>query len=189
MPRATGNDYSIDLLVGETSHLSCELMAAALQRSRQRLSVVADATDPAQLLKTYADKRPDVCIVSTHLRDGASSGLRAARELHAEHPGVRVLLLIDSPERTAVVEAFRSGALGVFSRDGSFSELCKGIQKVHEGQIWASNDQLRYLVESIAEREPAPITDARGIGLLTKREHSLVDLVAQGLTNRDISRQ
>jgi DNA-binding NarL/FixJ family response regulator len=188
MRRAT-DQSNIEVLIGEATQLSCELMATALQRHRSRVSVVACATDSADVRKAYATAKPDVCIVSTSLRDGTSCGIRVTRELHSSHEGARVLLLIDSPERSAVVEAFRAGALGVFSRDGSFDELCKGIQKVHEGQIWASNDQLRYLVESLAERPAAPITDAKGATLLTKREHSLVDLVAQGLTNRDISRE
>lgn len=189
MRRATDSS-SIEVLIGEATQLSCELMSAAIQRHRHRISVVACATDPAEILKAYDAKKPDVCIVSAALRDGASSGIRVTRELQSANPGARILALIDSPERTAVVEAFRSGALGVFSRDGSFNELCAGIQKVHEGQIWASNDQLRYLVESISDKAPAAaITDAKGTSLLTKREHSLVDLVAQGLTNRDISRE
>jgi DNA-binding NarL/FixJ family response regulator len=60
---------------------------------------------------------------------------------------------------------------------------------VHQGQIWASNLQLRYLVESLAAIAPPPITDAQGVSLLTKREQSLVQLVAEGRTNRDISRE
>jgi DNA-binding NarL/FixJ family response regulator len=168
--------------------MSCELMSTALRR-HPRLSVVASAVDAAQLLKAYAATKPDVCVISAHLKDGPSSGIRVTRELHAAHEGARVVLLIDSPDRDLVVGAFRSGALGVFSRDESFSDLCKGIQKVHDGQIWANNEQLQYLVESIAQREPAPVVDAQGAALLTRREQSLVELVAQGRTNRDISRE
>jgi DNA-binding NarL/FixJ family response regulator len=98
-------------------------------------------------------------------------------------------MLVDSLERGVVVEAFRSGALGVFPRDGAFEDLYQGIQKVSTGQIWANNEQLQYLVESIADVGTPAITDAKGNTLLTRREQSLVDLVAQGRTNRDISRE
>jgi DNA-binding NarL/FixJ family response regulator len=168
--------------------MSCELMSAALRRYR-RLSIVASAVDSAQVLKAYAATKPDVCVIGASLKDGPSSGLRVTRELRASDQSARILLLIDSPERALVVEAFRSGAHGVVSRDESFSELCKGIQKVHRGEIWANSEQLQYLVESLAGKEPAPIVDAQGVALLTKREQSLVDLVAQGRTNRDISRE
>jgi len=163
-------------------------MLAALRRNRG-LSVVASAIDSAQILKAYAARKPDVCVISASLKDGPSSGIRVTRELRASDQSARVLVLIDSPERARVVEAFRSGAHGVLSRDESFSELCKGIQKIHGGEIWANSEQLQYLVESLAGKEPPPIVDAQGAALLTKREQSLVDLVAQGRTNRDISRE
>lgn len=168
--------------------MSCELMSAALRR-HPRLSVVASAVHAEQVLKAYNSTKPDVCVISAHLKDGPSSGIHVTQQLHAAHEAARIVLLIDSPDRDLVVGAFRSGALGVFSRDESFSELCKGIQKVHSGQIWANNDQLQYLVESIAKKEPSPIADAQGTALLTPRELSLVELVAQGRTNRDISRE
>src|SRR3984885_2023693 len=189
MRRTSGNLEPIQLLIGETCRLSCELMTAALRRHPQRLSVVAAAVDSAEIVDAYAAKKPDVCVISWRLKDGVSSGLSGARQLHAMHEAARILMLIDTPEREVVVEAFRAGALGIFSREESFGELCKGIEKVHTGQIWATNEQLQYLVESLAVKGPAPITDAKGAVLLTPREQSLVDLVAQGRTNRDISRE
>jgi DNA-binding NarL/FixJ family response regulator len=191
MRRTSGNLQPIELLIGETCRLSCELMTAALRRHPQKVSVVAAAVDSAEIVNAYAAKKADVCVISWRLKDGASAGLAATRQLHAMHETARILMLIDSPEREVVVEAFRAGALGIFSREESFGELCKGIAKVHTGQIWATNEQLQYLVESLAAKAPAsaPITDAKGVTLLTPREQSLVDLVAQGRTNRDISRE
>lgn len=189
MQRSSGSSPPIELLVGEACRLSCELMTTALRRYPQKLSVVASAVDSSEILGAYAATKPDVCIISSRLKDGLNSGMAVTRELHATHEAARILLLIDSPEREVVVEAFRSGALGVFSREECFGELCKGIDKVNSGQIWATNEQLQYLVESLAVKAPAPITDAKGAILLTPREQSLVDLVAQGRTNRDISRE
>jgi DNA-binding NarL/FixJ family response regulator len=189
MRRSSGSSLPIELLIGETCRLSCELMTTALRRYPQRLSVVAAAVESAEIVNAYAVRKPDVCVISSRLKDGPSAGLAVTRQLHAMHETSRILLLIDTPEREVVVEAFRAGALGIFSREESFSELCKGIEKVHTGQIWATNEQLQYLVESLAVKAPAPITDAKGVTLLTPREQSLVDLVAQGRTNRDISRE
>jgi DNA-binding NarL/FixJ family response regulator len=191
MRRTSAAVQPIELLIGETCRLSCELMTAALRRHPQKVSVVAAAVDSAEIVNAYAAKKPDVCVISWRLKDGVSAGLSAARQVHTMHETARILMLIDMPEREVVVEAFRAGALGIFSREESFGELCKGIEKVHTGQIWATNEQLQYLVESLAAKSPAstPITDAKGATLLTPREQSLVDLVAQGRTNRDISRE
>jgi len=191
MRRSSGSSLPVELLIGEACRLSCELMTTALRRYPQRLSVVASGVESAEIINAYAIRKPDVCVISWRLKDGASAGLAVTRQLHAMHETSRILLLIDTPEREVVVEAFRAGALGIFSREESFSELCKGIEKVHTGQIWATNEQLQYLVESLAVKAPTstPITDAKGATLLTPREQSLVDLVAQGRTNRDISRE
>ena len=82
-------------------------------------------------------------------------------------------------QNQAVVNAFRAGAAGIFSREEPFEVLFKCIQRVHEGQLWLSNRQVQYLVDSLKDF-PSPITDARGTQLLTKREQGLVHLVAEG---------
>ena len=56
-----------------------------------------------------------------------------------------------------------------------------------QGEIWASKTELCYLLEALSDSAPAPITDSKGLNLLTKREEDVVRLVAEGLTNREIS--
>jgi DNA-binding NarL/FixJ family response regulator len=192
MRRGRGHSQPIKLLVGETSRLSCEMMTTALRRHPRKVSVVASAVESAGIVEAYAANKPDVCLISWRLKDGASCGLAATRHLRALHETVRILLLIDTPERETVLEAFRAGALGIFSREESFGELCKGIEKVRSGQMWAASEQLQYLVESLAGQNatpPALRADAKGVTPLTPREQSLVNLVAQDRTNRDISRE
>src|ERR1700722_15026910 len=171
MRRLGENDSIITILVAESSEINCELMATALQR--HRLSVVASARDSTEILAAYGEKNPDVCVISSTLKREPLAGLLVTRQLRVANPRARVIMLLDSSDRNTVVEAFRSGALGVFSREEQFETLCKCIRRVYQGQIWASNLQLRYLVELLASSTPPrPITDARGAKLLTKREIS-----------------
>jgi two-component system, NarL family, nitrate/nitrite response regulator NarL len=176
------------LLIAESCSMNCELLTESLERDGQ-LSVVASALTSTEILEAYAAKKPDVSVISSVLKGEQSAGFAATRKLRTVDSSARVILLLDSPDRPAVVEAFRSGAMGVFSREEPFKTLHKCIHKVHQGQIWASNLQLRYLVETLAATPPPPITDAHGVNLLTKREESLVQLIAEGRTNRDISRE
>jgi len=67
--------------------------------------------------------------------------------------------------------------------------LCKCIRAVDGGQIWADRNQQRFIIEALAMAQPQPIKGANGTNLLTKREDELVRLVAEGLSNRDISRR
>ncbi len=103
-------------------------------------------------------------------------------------------MLLDSMARSAVVNAFRArGPLVSSVETKPFHVLCKCIQSVHQGQVWAGSEVLRFALEALGQtpsiskfrRSPskAPKT------LLTKREKDIVDSVTDGLTNRDISRR
>ena len=188
MQRANEQESSISVLVAESCLMSCELLVTALERSRYPISVAASATDSEEVLRQYSSSSPDVCIIGSDLKDGAHSGFGVTRELRSLSPNARVILLLESEQRQSVLEAFRSGAVGVFSREEPFETLCKSVRKVHEGQVWASNRQLHYLVESLTE-SGTPATEDKGVQLLTKREKELVQLVTEGRTNRDISRE
>jgi DNA-binding NarL/FixJ family response regulator len=164
-------------------------MIRAMRQDHQPFRVVGSAWESVEILKGLAANPSDVVIISAHLRDGPTTGFRVARDARTSYPYIRTIVLVDSPQRAVVVEGFRAGADGVFCRDQPFELLCKCIHAVCEGQIWASSEQLRFVMEVVAKNEAQPITSANGTKLLTEREGELVQLVAEGLTNRDISRQ
>jgi len=169
--------------------MACQLMARALQQSCQAIRVVGSATEPVEILKGLGENSSDVLIISADLRDGPITGLRVVRQVGLSYPDLRIIVLVDSPERAVVVEGFRAGADGVISRNEPFEMLSKCVRAVCGGQIWARSDQLRFIIEAVAKSKPQQIKGASGAKLLTKREEELAQLVAEGLTNRDISRQ
>jgi len=189
MKKSPAMRVHLRVFIADSSSMGCQLMVRALQQSRQPIKVVGSATDPVEILKGLGANRSDVAIISADLRNGPITGFRVIREARLSCPHVRIIVLVDSPDRGLVVEGFRAGADGVFSRDEPFEMLCKCIRAVCEGQIWASSKQLRYVVEALAKDEPQFIKSANGTDLLTKREEELVQLVAEALTNRDIARQ
>ena len=179
----------IRVFVADANAMACQLMVRALEQSRQSIKVVGAAMESVEILKGLDANPSDVAIISADLKDRPNTGLSVVREARVSYPHTRIIVLVDSPERALVVEGFRAGADGVFSRDESFEMLCKCIRSVYGGQIWARSDQLRFVTEALAKGDPQPIKGANGTHLLTKREEELVQLVAEGLTNRDIARQ
>src|SRR2546430_6346959 len=179
----------VRVFIADSSSMGCQLMVRALQQSRRTIRVVGSATKSAEILKGLGENPADVAIISANLKDGPTKGFQVVRGIRVSRPQIRNIVLIDSPDRSMVVEGFRAGADGVFSRGEPFEMLCKCIHAVGRGQIWAGSDQLRFVIEFMATNGTRPIKDANGTKLLTKREEELVQLVAQGLTNRDISRQ
>jgi len=161
----------------------------ALQQERPPIKVVGSATESTEVLKGLGEKPFDVAIISAELEDGPRSGLRVVREARVSYPHTRIIVMADTSERTVVVETFRAGANGVFSRNDPFEMLCKCIHAVCEGQVWAGSEQLRFVIEASGLGKTEAIKDANGTKLLTKREEELVQLVAEGCTNRDISHE
>jgi DNA-binding NarL/FixJ family response regulator len=164
-------------------------MVRALQQSGKPIKVVGCATESAEIPRELGKTCPNVAIISADLRAGRSAGLQIVRQARVSYPHLRIIVLVESPERAMVVEGFRAGADGVFSRLEPFEMLCKCIHAVSDGQIWASSEELRFIIEAMAQGEKPLIKNANGTRLLTKREEELVQLVAEGLTNRDISHQ
>jgi two-component system nitrate/nitrite response regulator NarL len=172
--------------------MGCELMAAALRRSRYRLSVLGYSTDcdGFRAAANKSDAGIDVAVISANLKDGPLAGFQLARELRSCEPGARIIALLDSSERTVVVEAFRSGASGILSREQPFEVMCKCIHAVYQRQVWASSEEMQYALDALCQNDGVTTTKfSKNRTALTKREEGVVRLVSEGLTNRDISQQ
>src|ERR1700674_2801022 len=189
MKKISKSGERIRVFVADANAMACQLMVRALKLSREPVVVAGSASDPVEILKELRENPSDVAIISADLKNGPITGLGVVKEARAAYPHTRIIVLVDSPERALVVEGFRVGADGVFSRGETFEMLCKCIRAVGAGQIWADLNQQRFIIEALATGGPQPIKGANGANLLTKREEGLVRLVAEGLTNRDISHQ
>lgn len=175
----------IQVLVADNTHIYTHLLADALNRDSQ-LRVVASASRSQQLLEVARSVEIDVAVISATLDENPSRGAEVMRELRTTRPNIRGIILLDSSKREVILEAFRAGARGVFSRHASLELLCKCVRRTHEGQIWASAEQMAYAVEALAAAPNVRAVDATGVALLSKRELEVVRCLAEGLTNREI---
>ena len=189
MSKFPGHVNTVKVFIADGSQLSCQLIAAAVRRGRYRTRVVGFATDAIGIREGLAKNQADVAVIGARLEEDAMAGFSVTRELLTLRSKPNVIMILDSNKPAMVVEAFRAGASGIFSRDQSSEILCKCIHAVDKGQVWASSKELRFVIEALGPTLPAKSVCTRGSGLLTKREEGVVDLVAEGLTNRDISHQ
>ncbi len=179
------NSERIRVLAADSTRMSSQLLAQALAQDTQ-FRVTGIEPKPASILAAVADEKPHVVLMSSAL-DESATGFDLIRQVSAAHPNTRVVMLMDTSKRSAVVEAFRSGAQGVFSRTESPKALAKCICSVHQGQIWANSSELRFLLEALCESEPVHVVDAGGETMLSKREQDVVRCVTEGLSNREIA--
>jgi two-component system, NarL family, nitrate/nitrite response regulator NarL len=177
----------IRVLAADSTRMSSQLLAQALAQNSQ-FHVTGIEPKPASILAAVADEKPNVVLMSSVL-DESNTGFDLIRQVCSTRPETRVVMLMDTSKRAAVVEAFRSGAHGVFSRTESPKLLAKCICSVHQGQVWANSAELRYLLEALCKSEPASMVEAGAEAILSRRERDVVRCVAQGLSNREIASQ
>ena len=173
------------VFIADASPLDCQLLAASLLRNRMR--VAGWTTTSANVQEGVTRCKPEVALIGVRLEDGERAGLDALRELQGLITETRIVMLLDSNDRSVVVEAFRFGARGVFSREQVSANLAKCIRSVLAGQLWANTEQVHYLLEELRAHPYTPIASAAASDVLTKRECDVGMLVAEGLTNRDIA--
>ena len=174
------------LLLAEASQMDCDLLSHAIERQGQ-FRVVGCVFSSPGVISAIREIQPDVALISGRLVDGICAGLRAIRKLQASRTSSRIVVLLDCEDRELVVESFRCGAKGVVYRSASPEELWRCIASVYAGQIWASNNEVRYLVEALVETPQAMLINPKRIELLSKREGEVARLAVNGLTNREIS--
>lgn len=185
---ALENSRATAVLIADRSPMDCQLLADALQR-HGALRIVGCATSSSEVLSCVEANRPDVAVISARLPGDALSGFQLMRELHRLSLGIRIIVLLDADEHELVVEAFRSGAKGVFSRNGSSKELRRCIERVYEGQIWANSAQMERIVDALMQTPKLSVMHAKDAAVLSKREEQVCQSVAAGLSNREISRK
>ena len=187
--KSAGRVGTVKVFIADSSQLSCQLIAAELRRGRFRTKVVGYATDVNGIREGLDKHEPDIAVIGARLEEGSLTGFEVTREIRAAHPNLGVIIILDSSKPVSVVQAFRAGAGGVFSRDQSSKLLCKCVRTVHQGQVWANSQELHFLIDALGSPTPAKSISLKSAGSLTKREEGVVHLVAEGLTNRGISQQ
>jgi DNA-binding NarL/FixJ family response regulator len=189
VPKSPASVGAVRVFIADGSQLSCQLIAAAVRRGRYKARVVGYATDAAGIREGLEDSDANVAVIGARLENEDQAGFQVTRQIVTSRSKPSVIVILDSNKPAMVVEAFRAGASGVFSREQPSELLCKCIHAVHKGQVWASSKELHFLIDALAKVPPAKPICRKGSVLLTKREEGVVHLVAEGMTNRDISQE
>jgi DNA-binding NarL/FixJ family response regulator len=179
-PTSSVTSAAVSVLIAGNNLVHCELLVNALRK--RDFHAIFCAVDKDAILARIAENAVEVVLMDPECN------MSLVRSLHLAHPNVAEILLLDTADRDEVVNAFRSGARGVFSfADSPLRLLCKCIQTVQQGQIWASNEQVEYLIDAVTQVPSLRVVNSGGRKLLTPREQQVVALVADGLSNRGVA--
>ncbi len=181
----TRTDF-INIAVADTTSIHTQLLADAMKGDRT-LRVVASAPSSQKLLEAAGRVPIDVAVISLALDEQPGRGLDVLRQMHALHPDIKGVILLDSSRSQDILDCFRAGARGIFSKNDQLESLCKCIRCVYEGQIWARGVELNLVLEALAKSPVAHATNHKGIELLSSREREVIQYLASGMTNPEIA--
>jgi two-component system, NarL family, response regulator LiaR len=155
----------------------------ALLATERDIEVVGEADNGADAVALAQTLHPSVILMDLVMP--RMDGIEATRQITSRQPEVRILVLTSFAADDKVFPAIKAGALGYLLKDSSPEELVQAIRQVHRGEPSLEPSIARKVLSELTHppKQP-PTTDP-----LTERELTVLRLVAQGKSNRDIAEQ
>lgn len=154
----------------------------ALLAQHAELEVVGEAGTVAGALETAGRLKPDVVLLDVRLPDG--SGFEACRNLHQLTPPVKVIILTAFADDEIVMQAIGSGAEGYLLKEIDEPGLVRAIKDVAEGHSILDPAVTRRVFNRV--KDGTPVQPASKLDRLSAQERRVIELVAQGKTNKEI---
>jgi DNA-binding NarL/FixJ family response regulator len=153
----------------------------ALLEEDTRVSIVGEASNGDEATEMASRLTPDLVLMD--LKMPGLPAPDAIRVIRARNPATQVLVLTSYVDDEQVQAVLGAGALGYVLKDVAKAELLKAMNTVSRGEPWLHAEAQRLIVNRI--RRPAQLDP---VELLTERERSVLKLIAQGKSNREISK-
>jgi two-component system NarL family response regulator len=156
--------------------------------SEPDIEVVAEANDGNEVVKLAIEHMPDLVLMD--VRMPGRGGIDAAQAIKDQVPHSKILMLTISDEEEDLYDAIKAGASGYLLKEISIEEVADAIRSVHAGQSLISPSMASKLLTEFAamarkDEEKQQMPTPR----LTEREMEVLQLVAQGMNNRDIAKE
>jgi DNA-binding NarL/FixJ family response regulator len=172
----------ISVLLADDHDLVRTGLKAAL-RSHADFNVVGEARDGLEVVREAKRLKPDLVVMD--IRMPRQSGIEACREIRSALPGTNVLMLTSFGDQKAVMASLVAGAGGFMLKDVQTSELIAAMRTVGRGGSILDAASSAAVIEQIRKGQVLSEED-RLASQLNERELAILDMIAEGLTNREI---
>jgi two-component system, NarL family, response regulator DevR len=154
----------------------------SLVETTDDLEVVGEAGSVAEAIRRAQQTQPDVVVMDVRLPDG--SGIEAARDIRAQRPATRVLMLTSYADEGAVFSSIMAGAAGYLLKEVNAAELLSGIRTVAMGKSLLDPTVTSAVLERV--RSGGKTSRDPKLARLSAQEDRILALVAEGKTNAEI---
>jgi DNA-binding NarL/FixJ family response regulator len=145
--------------------------------------VVGEAGTAEEALARIPPTKPDVAIIDMRLPDG--NGVEVCREVRSREPQVQCLILTSYADDEALFDSIMAGAAGYLLKQIKGTDLVDAIRRVADGQSLLDPEITARVLERLRKGDEEDERVAR----LTQQERKILDLIAEGMTNRQIAEQ
>lgn len=174
---------TINILLAEDHAVMRTGLRLVLERQHD-FRVVGEASDGREAVTLAQQHKPDVIVMDIGMPN--LNGIEAARQVTASLPQSAVVILSMHSDEAYVLRALKAGARGYLLKESAESDLITAIRAVHNGKAFFSPAVSRMLVEDyVRQLQDREIEDS--YELLTMREREVLQLIAEGKSNKEIA--
>ena len=155
----------------------------ALLRRRSNLAIVGEADSVASAIEEAKRTEPDVVVMDVRLPDG--SGVEACREIRAQRPETKVIMLTSYADDDAVFASIMAGATGYLLKQTRTQALTDAIERAMRGESLLDPAVTQRVLERVRTAGTAKDDE---LSLLSEQELKILDFIAEGKTNKEIAK-
>jgi len=171
----------IKVILADDHSIVRDGIKAVVEKRGENIQIIGEAASGHELPKLAAAKPADVYVMDISMPQ--LNGIETTARLLAKDHHARVIMLSMHDDRIFVERALRSGARGYILKETATEEIVTGIREVHAGRFYMSPKISSYLVENFLEKEP----QKQAVSVLTSKERGILQLLAEGLTSKEIA--
>lgn len=165
----------IKLILADDHKLMREGIKSLLEKHAD-LQIVGEAENGLDIIKLANEAVPDIIIMDISMPN--LNGIEASRQIRAEHPEIKIIILTMHTDRRFIAEVIKAGCMGYLIKDCAFDELVNAIHSVMNGKMYISNSLSGIMVKEYIDK--IYFEEVNMLARLTEKERIVLRLIAEG---------